>query len=253
MAKVRLGFADIALARPLTWALLKGQHADVFATSVLPHRRVAPLLKEGALDVGLVTESECEQHALEAVPDLGVVLVAGGGAAWLDRPPVGAAESAVSTDRVSECPGCEEAAARLLDSANGSGLRLHLELIEGEAAASNSTPNPEAPVLDLAKYHRDVFGTEPVVYVWAHRQGFDARQAEFALKSSLRFGLSGLGALSRELAAELSSSASRVEELLGTAVRYVRSGPPRVQLTAGRRVPLPPTVPPSSQTGHGRS
>ena len=221
MAKVRLGFADVAIARPLTWAILKGEHSEVFATTLLPHSRVAPLLCEGALDVGLVSAREVDQYRLTAVADLGVVLVAGGGAAHVQfKDPSITPRTAAIHDP--ECPGVSAVANQWVQhrfgelEPPGSGapdIRL-MPGLRTDVAGSDSR--------DLATSWQEDFREEPLAYVWAHRPNADLGEAEFALKSSLRFGLGSLLALSRELAAERGLEAEAVAHYLSTSVRFVR-------------------------------
>ncbi len=226
MAKVRLGFADIAIARPLTWAILKGEHSEVFATSLLPHARVVPLLDEGALDLGLVSATEVDQHRLVTVPDLGVVLVAGGGAATLECDSAALPRDSAVDDEA--CPGVRALADRLIDhrygagssGASGVGAR-DVRLVAGFHSDGLAAQTP-TQTQDLAASWQADFAEEPVAYVWAHRPNADLGSAEFALKSCLRFGLGSLLALSRELAAERGLEAETVERFFTSSVRFVR-------------------------------
>jgi chorismate dehydratase len=68
VSKLRLGIADLLEARPLAWGFLKGHHSDLFEPALYPPGRVASLLAEGELDVGLIPSIE-----IARVPDLRVV------------------------------------------------------------------------------------------------------------------------------------------------------------------------------------
>lgn len=230
MAKLRLGLADLLIARPLTRAILKGEHSEVFNTTVLPHRRVAPLLNEGALDIGLVSAGEREQYQFGSVKDLGVVLAAGGGGARMEfRKPMHRAESVAVDER---CPGTEGCLVRWAES------RLSRPLVKApwqdadvrlwSALRGGSAPE-DGDVQDFASLFEQEFAHEPLIYLWAYGPHAQTQEAEFALKSSLRLGLGSLPALSREVAAESREAFGEgvldsvsVEQIFRRSVRYVR-------------------------------
>ena len=261
MAKLRLGLQDLLIARPLTWAVLKGEHSELFETTLLPHRRLVPLLREGALDVALVAASELKGNSLAALPDLGVVLRG-------ERPEgsAGAVNLSIRGDLSQvetvffgqACPGtrarvkqwlAEVGLGETADAKWGEAdLRTHTPFCRstldiGSHSRMEAGPSPvDWSTRDFGPAYVSQFGNEPLLYVWAVRGGpqqrkADVQAAEFALKSSLRYGMGALEALSREVSAELTGDigkgdgsldpppdAGEVERLYREALRFVRSG-----------------------------
>lgn len=233
MAKVRLGLSDVALARPLTWAARKGELADLFEVSLVPQQRIAALLRERALDVGLVNFQEILPSGLSPLPDLGVMLTPEGGVAKLHvtAPPRGAA---ARLQPRTASPGVTALAATFLRRAAPEGVtdaeysdeppyealvETAFDPLDPEIAPTNG-----ARIFDLGiEWHR-AFKEEAVVYRWAARPTLDTREAEFALKSGLRNALQALPAVSRELAAEKSLNADEVLDVFERGLRFF--GPP---------------------------
>lgn len=228
MAKIRLGLSDVALARPLTWAARKGELTDLFDVRVVPQRRVATLLRERALDVGLVNFQEILPNGLTPLPDLGVMLTPEGGVATLHltTPKEGHTARIVP----GACPGVSALAATFLRRAAFDGVTDAEFVDEGPTEASVETAfdplssgvTEGARALDLGvEWHRS-FKEEAVVYRWAARPTLDTQEAEFALKGGLRNSLRSLPAVSRELAAEKSLDAEVVLAAFEHGLRFFR-------------------------------
>ena len=231
MAKIRLGLSDVALARPLTWAARRGDLADAFEVTVVPQRRIAALLGERALDVGLVNSQEILPNGLGPLPDLGVTLTEEGGVATLHLalPERGGAVRLLTG---AVCPGISTLAETFLRRAALNGVTDAEVVEEGAADALVETrldpvpsglETPEgARELDLGvEWHR-AFREEAVVYRWAARPTLDTQDAEFALKGGLRDALRSLPAVSRELAAEKDLDADEVLSVFEQGLRFFR-------------------------------
>lgn len=234
MAKVRLGLSDVALARPLTWAAKRGELADLFEVSVVPQRRVAVLLRERALDVGLVNFQEILPGGLLPLPDLGVMLTSEGGAATLRliEPQSG---PVVRLRPRAACPGISALAATFLRRAAFHGV-TDAEYIEDTVAEKNVEATVEtafdpasedeipqgARAIDLGVEWSRAFKEEAVVYRWATLPTQDMQEAEFALKGALRSALRSLSAVSRELAAEKGLDADEVLSVFEKSLRFFR-------------------------------
>lgn len=231
MSKVRLGLSDVALARPLTWAARKGELADLFEVTVVPQRRVAALLKERALDVGLVSFQEILPSGLTPLPDLGVMLTPEGGVATLHLKPPEEGHPVRLQPRA-ECPGLSALAATFLRRAAPSDVTdaeyapdppFHA-LVETtfDPLPIDEDPPAGAVPLDLGvEWHRS-FKEEAVLYRWAARPTLDTQEAEFALKGALRNALRSLSAVSRELAAEKGLDAEATLDAFENGLRFFR-------------------------------
>lgn len=234
MAKVRLGLSDVALARPLTWAAKRGELADLFEVSVVPQRRVAVLLRERALDVGLVNFQEILPEGLSPLPDLGVMLTPDGGAVTLRlRDPQSG--SVVRLRPRAACPGISALAATFLRRAAFHGV-TDAEYVEDGAPeesfeatvetvfdpTSEEETLPGARAIDLGVEWFRAFKEEAVVYRWAARPTLDTQEAEFALKGALRTALRSLSAVSRELAAEKGLDAEEVLTVFQKSLKFFR-------------------------------
>jgi len=56
--RLKVGIVDFLNSRPLAWGFLEGTLEDVFEASYHPPSRVADLLRDGAIDIGLVPSIE---------------------------------------------------------------------------------------------------------------------------------------------------------------------------------------------------
>ena len=71
MPKFRVGIVNYLNSKPLAWGFLKGHHRELFEISFHPPARVADLLRDGELDIGLVPSIEVQRIPdLKVLPDL---------------------------------------------------------------------------------------------------------------------------------------------------------------------------------------
>ena len=94
-------------------------------------------------------------------------------------------------------------------------------LLLGERALRASWEEANTTSL-TAEWHR-LTGTPWVSFVWAIRDTVRLPDINFYFKSSLRYGLSSMNALSRESGAELDVRINRVEDYLSRQLRFVLS------------------------------
>lgn len=236
MPKLRVGIGDIVDVKPLAWGFLKGHHADLFTTGSHPLGTAGRMLAQGALDIALVPTVEVARHPdLLALPDLCIAftgesrshstlaLVAHGDPEDVRRVYLGrdartsaAALRIVLAERYDSHPEYLEHAPAGRLEAGEAVLRI------GGAAIGSSVPAPEEALrrLDLAAAWKELTGLPLVVGLWAVRPGSTLPDLAFYFKSSLRYGLSSLGAIARESAAELGVDSEELIEYLRGSVTY---------------------------------
>lgn len=238
MPKLRVGVGDIVDVKPLAWGFLKGHHADLFSTGSHPLGTAGRMLAEGALDIGLVPTVEIARHPqLLAMPELCVAfsgasdarstlaLVSRGAPEEIRRVYLGrdartsaAALRIVLAERYGADP-------EYLEHAPGGRLEAgEAVLLIGGAAmrppAARMGPGEELRHFDLASEWRELTGLPLVAGLWAVRPGSTVPDLAFYFKSSLRYGLSSLGAIARESAAELGIDSEDLIEYLRGSVSY---------------------------------
>lgn len=236
MPKLRVGVGDIVDVKPLAWGFLKGHHADLFSTGSHPLGTAGRMLAEGALDIGLVPTVEVARHAeLLALPDLCIAF--SGGARGLSTLALDAHGDPADVRRVYLGRDARTSAAALrivlaerfdahpeyLEHAPGGRLEAGEAVLRiGGAAIGRPGPAPgeELRRLDLAAAWRELTGLPLVVGLWAVRPGSTLPDLAFYFKSSLRYGLSSLGAIARESAAELGVDSGELIEYLRGSVTY---------------------------------
>lgn len=231
MPKLRVGVVNYLNSKPLAWGFLKGHHSDLFEVALHPPARVADLLRDGELDLGLIPAIELQRIPhLKVLPDLciaathevrSVLLISRVPAAEIRR---------VALDENSRT---SVALVRIILE-DGHGLEpeyvthaadLDAMLAEADAALLIGDPalrvdRSKYVVLDLAEEWRAMTGHPFVFAVWAAAPSADLPELPFYFKSSLRYGLSSLESLVRECAAELALDRSEVREYLTKNLTY---------------------------------
>ena len=240
MPKLRVGIADTLEARTLAWGLLKGHHADLFETVSHPVELIGRLLEQGGVDVALASSIEAARlEGLQVLPDLclafpgkagSLLLVSRSPLEEVDRvvrtwggPTASAALSIVLAERYGTRP--EEVASEPSGLSPRGAIPRLADLAAGEAVLLGGGDALRAGtagylVLDLGAAWHELTGLPLVVGVWAVRQGVHLPELPFYFKSSLRYGLSSLGAIAREAAAELAVDSVALERYLRDAVSY---------------------------------
>ncbi len=238
MPKLRVGVGDIVDVKPLAWGFLKGHHADLFSTGSHPLGTAGRMLAEGALDLGLVPTVEIARHPqLLAVPELCVAfsgasgtrstlaLVSHGALGEVRRVYLGRdARTSAAALRIilAERYGAD---AEYLEHTPGDRLEAGDAVLLIGGAAMGPSParlgaGEELRRLDLAAGWRELTGLPLVVGLWAVRPGSTVPDLAFYCKSSLRYGLSSLGAIARESAAELGIGSEDLIDYLESSVSY---------------------------------
>jgi len=232
VSKIRVGIVNFLNSKPLAWGFLKGHYSDLFAAGYYPPARVADLLREGSLDIGLIPAIEVQRiPGLTVLPDLCV----------------SATREVRSVLLISKVPPEKIRRVALdLNSRTSAALtRIVLADRYGrEPETIQARPDPEAMlaaadaaliigdpalkvrrdryhVLDLAAEWRALTGLPCVFAVWAVRPGLAVPNLAFYFKSSLRYGLSSIDILVREAAAELDLDSEQVHTYLTENLSYV--------------------------------
>ncbi len=235
MPKLRVGIVNFLNSKPLAWGFIKGHHRDLFDIAFHPPAKVADLLREGALDVGLIPSIELQRiPSLRVLPDLCIAATHEVRSVLLiSRVPV----EKIRRVALDENSRTSAALVRIVLE-DGHGLRpeyvphradLGAMLAEAEAALLIGDPalrvdRDRHRVLDLAAEWRRLTGHPFVFAVWAARPSADLDQLPFYFKSSLRFGLSSLDSLVRECAAEIGLDRDEVREYLTRNLTYFLRG-----------------------------
>ncbi len=225
MAKLCVGIVNYLNSKPLAWSFLQEQHADLFEASYHPPARVAALLAEGALDIGLIPAIEVQR-----IPDLRV----------LPGLCVAATEEVRSVLLVHRGP-IEEVRRVALDAnsrtsaalveillADRYGLQpeylpaqpdLEKMLASADAALLIGDPalrvdRERYRILDLAAEWRSLTGKPMVFAVWAVAPGVELAGRSSYFASSLRAGLESLPTLVAQSAEEMALSAEEIRAYL---------------------------------------
>jgi chorismate dehydratase len=235
MPKLRVGIVNYLNSKPLAWGFIKGHHADLFEIAFHPPARVADLLRDGALDVGLIPSIELQRiPALRVLPDLCIAATHEVRSVLLiSQAPVDRIRR-VALDENSRT----SAALVRIVLEDGHGLepeyvahRADLEAMLEVADAALLIGDPALRVdrsrylvLDLAAEWRRMTSHPFVFAVWAARPSADLTDLPYYFKSSLRYGLSGLDALVRECAAELDLERAEVQDYLTRNLTFFLRG-----------------------------
>lgn len=238
MPKLRVGVGDIVDVKPLAWGFLKGHHSDLFSTGSHPLGMAGRMLAQGALDIGLVPTVEAARYPqLQVLPDLCVSFC-------------GEGEASRTLAVLSRSAMCEVRRVYLGRDSRSSAAALRIVLAEsfgvrpeylegapvgrlepGDAVLliGGMAIRPPEPRLgaagdlrrvDLAAAWRSLTGLPLVAGVWAVRPASTLPDLSFYFKSSLRYGLSSIGAIARESAAELGVGSGDLADYLRSQVRY---------------------------------
>lgn len=231
MPKLRVGIVDYLNSKPLAWGFLKGHHANLFAPELHPPARVARLLSDGALDVGLIPSIEVARiPGLEVLPGLcvaaerevrSVLLVSREPLERVRRIALDAnSRTSVAllrilcADRFGIAPEFTVQAAdveRMLAGAEAA-------LVIGDPALQ--VDRERYRVHDLAGEWRALTGLPFVFAVWAVRSSVDFPDLAVYFKNSLRHGLASLDSLVRESAAELGLDTEVIHRYLTEHLRF---------------------------------
>lgn len=241
MPKLRVGIVDYLNSKPLAWGFLKGHHANLFAPSLHPPARVARMLAEGGLDIGLIPSIEVARiPGLEVLPDLcvaaerevrSVLLVA-------DRPVERVRTVALDANSrtsvallkilMQERFGIEPVYTVMPAQLDQMLAVSDAALLIGDPALK--VDRSRHRVIDLAAEWKALTGLPFVFAVWAVRPGVDFPDLSFYFKTSLRHGLGSLDALVREAAAELGLDTGEVHRYLTESLSFFLRGPEREAL-----------------------
>ena len=253
MPKVRLAIPRELDFRPLVWSFLKGHHQGLFQPVEYSADRILPLVAQGEVEVGLVPSAAyLRRHSRDgggtlaedgAENELGIV------------DDICAAAHAQSLVLLSHVPFDEVASVDLSRASTSVATLARVVLADSlghdiemapwreESLASGadaillpsdlalSTESSPAPyVIDLVELWKRQTSLPLVLSLWAFSKKAPLPDLEFYLKSSLRYGLSSLETLSRELAAERGLEAARVSSHLDNNLSYVLGAPERLGL-----------------------
>jgi chorismate dehydratase len=239
--KLRVGIVDFLNSRPLAWGFLKGHHADLFAPTYHPPSRVARLLAEGALDVGLIPSVEVQRiPGLTVLPDLcvgalrevrSVLLVSRVPLAEVRRVALDANSRTsvallkiLARERWGIDPAWEEhhpEVERMLERADAA-------LVIGDPALH--VDRRRYRVFDLAAEWHGMTGLPFVFAVWAVREGVELPNLSYYFKASLRFGLESLDTIVRESSAEMGLDPDEVRSYLTENLHFFLREPERQAL-----------------------
>lgn len=247
MPQHRVGVPDLLEVRPLAWSLLKGQLADRFSIAVYPFERIPALLRAGDLELGFVSAVDLLRSPdLKPVRDLGIALLPGARGLALSprRPPselssIDCAEAAAwAVDLARAALGGMVPAAAWRDRLAGATLAggADAKLLCGPAALRAVDALPVADIWHERTATPLPFGG------WAAPARIDTESCEFALKSSLRYGLSSLETVASEAAAECGVGRGELESYYRNELTFVLDEPHREGLQHLRRALEPARV-----------
>ncbi len=227
----RIGIVDYLNSWPLAWGFLSGRLGGDFEPSYHPPSRIADLLAEGRLDVGLVPSIEV-QHIpdLAVVPGLcvaathevrSVLLVANRPleeirSVALDE---NSRTSAALVDIVlSECFGVEAETTTASPDVERMLADADAALVIGDPALS--VDRERYIVLDLAAEWRNLTGRPFVFAVWAARADVATPELTAVLEQSLGLGLEEMDRIIARAVDELGLAEEVVERYLLRHLRF---------------------------------
>ena len=258
MPKVRLAIPRELDCRPLVWSFLKGHHQGLFQPVEYPTERILPLLDQGELEVGLVpaidfVRREAAHAGLDGVTGQRIELDVVGDLCTAATAEALVLYSHVPIERIERVDFAQASptSAQLAKIILRQGLEREVssgdwnfgvDLSEADALliSSDTLLRDDLPedleVIDLVELWKESTGLPVVLYLWVYSpRSTTLPDLEFYLKSSLRYGLSSLETISRELAAEGGLQKSRVSSYLSNSLSYVLGEAERRGLAELRR------------------
>ena len=228
---LKVGIVDFLNSRPLAWGFLRGAYEGVLEPSYHAPSRVADLLAEGEIDVGLIPSIEVLRiGGLEVLP--GACVAATGevrSVLLLLRSPLESLRR-VAVDNKSrtsialleilmkELWGiAPELVVREVDS-RGVEPGFDAALLIGDPALSVDRSGFE--VVDLAAAWRQLTGLPFVFAVWATRRGMATEELAGYFEDSLQRGLADLDRMVSEAAAAQGLAPSDVRSYLTENLRF---------------------------------
>lgn len=231
MSRLRVGIVSYLNAWPLAWGLLQGHDADRFEAMSFPPARVADMLRNGEIDIGLIPSIEVQRiPGLRVLPDLCVAATHEVRSVLLVLAKPIAEVRRVALDLNSRT---SAGLVRVL-MADRYGLRPEYVqappdpdamLADADAALVIGDPalrvdRERWQILDLAAEWRALTGHPFVFAVWAVREGVRMPELPFAFRSSLQFGLSSMDDLVRTASTELGLPGDEVRTYLTHYLSY---------------------------------
>ncbi len=235
MAKLSVGIVNFLNSRPLAWGFLRGRLEQHFEASFAPPARVAQLLAEGKLDIGLIPAIEVQRiPGLRVLPDLcvtashevrSVLLLARCPVEEIRRVALdlnsrtsAALVQIILADRYGLTPiyhqASPDAAAMLQDH--------DAALVIGDPALQ--VDRDRYLVLDLAVEWRALTGLPAVFAVWAVAPGVELADLPRYFEESLELGLAEMEEIIARSASELNLAPDEVRTYLRDNLSY-RLGP----------------------------
>jgi len=229
-SRIRVGIVDYLNSRPLAWSFLRNEAPERFVASYHPPARVAALLAEGELDIGLIPSIELQRiEGLSVLPGLCVAAKREVRSVLLisRQPPIEIRRLALDRnsrtsaalvqillrDRYGVAPECVEAAPE-----------IEQMLADADAALVIGDPALHIErgrylVFDLAREWRELTGFPFVFAVWAVSpelagQPTLAPELSRVFAASLDSGLASMDRMTREAAEELGLERPDVAEYL---------------------------------------
>ncbi len=228
---LKVGIVDFLNSRPLAWSFLAGDFEDLFSAVYTSPARVAELLAEGEIDIGLVPSIEVLR-----IPDLEI----------LPGPCVAATREVRSVLLLSRGPLAEAQRIAVDTSSRTSVALLHILLAELYHLEIELEPAPPCAagvppgydgaliigdpalkvdrrlfeVVDLAAAWRELTGLPFVFAVWAVRREKRKPGIEQYFERSLTAGLAALERIGEEAAAEQGLPLADVHRYLRQNLRF---------------------------------
>ncbi len=234
MPRLRVGIVDYLNSKPLAWNFLRGKLEDRFEPVYRPPARVAEMLAEGSVDIGLIPTIEYQR-----IPDLSVVP---GVCVAADRE----VRSVILVSRV-EPSRITRLALDENSRTSACLVRIILRRRYGvDPAIEPASPDVDAMlashdaalligdpaltvdrcgfhVLDLAREWRLMTGYPFVFAFWAVRQSVSAERATGlaeVFRASLDAGLAAIDRLAEDASRELGISVAEAREYLTENLRF---------------------------------
>jgi chorismate dehydratase len=234
--RIRLGIVEYVNSRPLAWAFLQGQHAQLFQTEYLAPAKVADEMAAGRLDAGLLPTAELARIPnLRVVPGLCI-----------------AAEHEVNSVLLLSRVPPEEIRSLALDAKSrtsavlvrillGERWRVEPALTTAPASVDDPLGDHDAAlvigdaalkvdrtglhVVDLAAEWRRLTGLPFVFAVWAVRDDVENPALPFYFHQSLRYGLASLPLVVRQSSRDLGLSEAETHAYFTGNLKYTLGEP----------------------------